>query len=33
MADKPDWLRPHGEPWKPGVERLAFESGWIRVIE
>jgi 8-oxo-dGDP phosphatase len=33
MADKPAWLRPHGEPWKPGVERLAFESGWIQVIE
>jgi 8-oxo-dGTP pyrophosphatase MutT (NUDIX family) len=33
MADKPAWLRPHGEPWKPGVERLAFESDWIQVIE
>jgi 8-oxo-dGTP pyrophosphatase MutT (NUDIX family) len=33
MADKPAWLRPHGEPWKAGVERLAFESGWIRVTE
>jgi 8-oxo-dGTP pyrophosphatase MutT (NUDIX family) len=33
MADKPAWLRSHGEPWKPGVERIAFESGWIQVIE
>jgi 8-oxo-dGDP phosphatase len=33
MADKPAWLKAHGEPWKPGVERLAFESGWIQVIE
>jgi 8-oxo-dGTP pyrophosphatase MutT (NUDIX family) len=33
MSDKPVWLTPHGEPWKPGVERLAFESGWIIVTE
>ena len=33
MSDKPVWLTPHGEPWKPGVERLAFESGWITVTE
>ena len=32
MADKPPWLRAHGEPWKPGVERLAFESGWIALM-
>jgi 8-oxo-dGTP pyrophosphatase MutT (NUDIX family) len=33
MSDKPAWLRAHGEPWTPGVERLAFESGWITVTE
>lgn len=33
MPKKPDWLRPHGTPWKPGVERVAFESGWITVTE
>jgi 8-oxo-dGTP pyrophosphatase MutT (NUDIX family) len=33
MTDKPAWLRPHGEPWKPGIERVAFESGWITVTE
>jgi 8-oxo-dGTP pyrophosphatase MutT (NUDIX family) len=33
MTDKPAWLRPHGEPWKPGTERVAFESGWIAVTE
>lgn len=32
-SDKPAWLRAHGEPWKPGAERLAFESGWITVSE
>jgi 8-oxo-dGDP phosphatase len=33
MSEKPAWLRTHGEPWKPGAERVAFESGWITVIE
>jgi 8-oxo-dGDP phosphatase len=33
MSEKPDWLRPHGNPWKAGVERVAFESGWITVTE
>jgi 8-oxo-dGTP pyrophosphatase MutT (NUDIX family) len=33
MADKPAWLRPHGEPWKAGAERVAFESGWITVTD
>lgn len=29
----PAWLRPHGTPWTPGDERVAFESDWIRVID
>ena len=33
MPKKPDWLRAHGEPWKAGAERVAFESGWITVTE
>src|SRR5512140_2544900 len=33
MSEKPTWLRPHGRPWTPGAERVAFESGWITVIE
>jgi 8-oxo-dGDP phosphatase len=33
MVDKPAWLRPHGTPWTPGDERVAFESDWIRVID
>lgn len=32
-AGRPAWLRPHGDPWKPGVERVAFESGWITVTD
>ena len=33
MVQKPDWLRAHGRPWTPGVERVAFESGWITVTD
>jgi 8-oxo-dGTP pyrophosphatase MutT (NUDIX family) len=33
MVQKPDWLRPHGAPWKAGVERVAFESAWISVTD
>ena len=31
MSQKPGWLRPHGQPWKPGGERLVYENAWIRV--
>jgi len=33
MSEKPAWLRSHGEPWKAGSERVAFESAWITVTE
>jgi 8-oxo-dGTP pyrophosphatase MutT (NUDIX family) len=33
MSDKPAWLQAHGNPWKPGTERVAFESGWITVTD
>ncbi len=33
MSQKPAWLRPHGEPWKAGTERVAFESAWIKVTD
>ena len=33
MPHKPAWLRPHGTPWKPGTQRVAFESAWITVID
>jgi len=33
MSQKPAWLRPHGEPWKAGTERIAFESAWITVTD
>ena len=33
MLKKPDWLRAHGPSWTPGIERVAFESGWITVTD
>ena len=33
MNNKPAWLKVHGSPWIPGVEREVFETGWIRVTE
>lgn len=33
MPKKPDWLRSHGPSWTPGIERVAFESGWITVTD
>ena len=33
MLQKPAWLRPHGTPWQPGTERVAFESAWITVTD
>jgi 8-oxo-dGTP pyrophosphatase MutT (NUDIX family) len=31
MSQKPAWLRPHGRPWKGGLERVVYENPWIRV--
>jgi 8-oxo-dGTP pyrophosphatase MutT (NUDIX family) len=33
MSQKPDWLRPHGRPWRRGAERTVFENAWIRVSQ
>jgi len=33
MSQKPAWLRPHGSPWTPGPERIAFESAWVKVTD
>lgn len=33
MSERPAWLKAHGEPWQPGPERVAFESGWITVTD
>ena len=31
MSQKPDWLRPHGAPWRRGGERVVYDNPWIRV--
>jgi 8-oxo-dGTP pyrophosphatase MutT (NUDIX family) len=33
VTPKPAWLRAHGTPWKPGDERVVFESGWVQVTD
>ena len=33
MSQKPTWLEPHGEPWKRGQSRVAYENPWIKVTE
>ncbi|HEY9216413.1 MAG TPA: NUDIX hydrolase [Phenylobacterium sp.] len=33
MSKPPAWLRPHGQPWKRGTERLVYDNPWIRVTE
>lgn len=33
MPQDPDWLRPHGPPWRRGPERVIYDNPWIRVTE
>jgi len=33
MPQKPDWLRPHGEPWRRGPARPIYENPWISLTE
>lgn len=33
MADAPDWMRPHGRPWRSLESRLAYANPWITVEE
>lgn len=33
MSRRPDWLRPHGEPWVRGPGRAIYENPWISVTE
>lgn len=33
MSDAPDWLRPHGRPWRSLESRLAYSNPWITVEE
>lgn len=31
MAERPEWLRPHGKPWTRANERTPFENPWLAV--
>lgn len=33
MSQKPDWLRPHGTPWRRGRSRTVYDNRWITVTE
>ncbi|MET3528101.1 NUDIX hydrolase [Phenylobacterium koreense] len=33
MSQKPVWLTAHGEPWRRGEARVAYENPWICVTE
>lgn len=33
MSQKPDWLEPHGTPWRRGEARIVYENPWIALSE
>jgi len=33
MAKTPDWMQPHGRPWRSHAARLAYDNPWISVTE
>jgi len=33
MSQKPDWLRPHGTPWRRGPARRVYDNPWISLTE
>jgi 8-oxo-dGTP pyrophosphatase MutT (NUDIX family) len=34
MSDKPDWMKPRGEPWRQvGEQRLRFDNPWMSISE
>ena len=33
MSQKPDWLRPHGTPWRRGPARQVYDNPWISLTE
>ena len=32
-SPKPDWLRPHGIPWRRGLARAVYDNPWISLTE
>ena len=33
MADRPDWMTPHGRPWRSHAARLAYDNPWVSLTE
>lgn len=33
MADQPDWMTPHGRPWRSRASRLVYDNPWISLTE
>ena len=33
MADTPDWMTPHGAPWRSLSSRLVYENPWLTLTE
>jgi 8-oxo-dGTP pyrophosphatase MutT (NUDIX family) len=33
MADRPDWMTPHGRPWRSRASRLVYDNPWISLSE
>lgn len=33
MADTPDWMTPHGRPWRSLSSRLVYENPWLTLTE
>jgi 8-oxo-dGTP pyrophosphatase MutT (NUDIX family) len=33
MREKPDWMRPHGQPWTRGETRRVYDNPWLSLDE
>ncbi len=33
MADRPDWMKAHGRPWRAGEGRLVYDNPWLSLTE
>lgn len=33
MAEKPEWLKAHGQPWRRANERIRFDNPWLSIRE
>jgi 8-oxo-dGTP pyrophosphatase MutT (NUDIX family) len=33
MADKPDWMAPHGQPWRSHSAEVVYDNAWVTLTE